>query len=85
MKARRLIESASYDPEQLKALRKAFDDAWEQIAPEVSTRPAAIEASRMKLAQIVLSLAKNGNLNEPQQLTDAAVQLMQAPPQKLRP
>lgn len=84
MKARRLIESASYDPEQLKALRKAFDDAWAQISPGVSTRPAAIEAARLKLAEIVLGLAKNGNL-DPQKLADAAVQLMQAPPRKLRP
>jgi hypothetical protein len=84
MKARRLIESALYDPEQLKALRKAFDEAWEGIASGVSTRPAAIEAARLKLAEIVLGLAKNGNL-DPQQLADAAVQLMRSPPQKLRP
>jgi hypothetical protein len=84
MKARRLIESASYDPEQLKALRQAFDDAWERIAPDVSTRPTAIEAARLKLAEIVLGLAKNGNL-DPQRLADAAVQLMCSPPQKLRP
>jgi hypothetical protein len=63
MKARRLIESSCYNSEQLKAVGKAFDDAWEQIAPEVSTRPAAIEAARMKLAQIVLSLAKNGTVD----------------------
>ena len=84
MKARGLIESATYDPEQLKALRKAFDEAWERIAPSVSTRPAAIEAARLKLAEIVLGLAKNGN-PDPQQLADAAVQLMSSPPQKLRP
>jgi hypothetical protein len=83
MKARHLIASASYDPEQLKALRKAFDDAWERIAPEVSVRLPALEAARMKLADIVLGLAKTGNL-DPQRLADAAVQLMQAPPQQLR-
>lgn len=84
MKARRLIETASYDPEQLKAIGKAFDEAWEQIAPEVSARPAAIEAARLKLAQFVLGLAKNGNLDS-RLLTDAAVELMRSPPQKLRP
>ena len=83
MKARRLIESASYDPEQLKALGQAFDGAWEQIASGVSARPAAIEAARLKLAEIVPGLAKNGNLD--QQLAEAAVQLMRAPPQILRP
>ena len=84
MKARRLIESASYDPEQLKVLRTAFDEAWEGIAPGVSARPAAIEAARLKLAEIILGLAKNGKL-DPQQLADGAVQLMNSPPHKLRP
>jgi hypothetical protein len=75
MKARRLIEGASYDPATLKALYKAFDDAWEQIAPLVSKRGGAIEAARMKLAEIVLSLAKDGH-HEPQHLTRAALKLM---------
>jgi hypothetical protein len=68
----------------LKALRKAFDDAWERIAPSVSARAAAIEVARLKLAEIVLGLAKNGNLDS-QHLADAAVRLMQSPPQKLQP
>jgi len=76
MKARRLIESSCFDPTQLKAIGKAFDDAWEQVAPTVSVRAGATEAARLKLAQIVLSLAKNGTLDS-QQLADAAVQLMQ--------
>jgi hypothetical protein len=84
MRARQLIESASYDPEQLKAIRKAFDDAWEQISPGVSSRAAALEAARLKLAGIVLGLAKNGNLDA-QQLAGAALQLMRAPPWKVRP
>lgn len=35
MKARKLIEGASFDPQQLKTIGKAFDDAWEQNAPSV--------------------------------------------------
>ena len=68
----------------MKALGTAFDDAWERIAPSVSSSPEAIEAARLKLAEIVLGLAKNGN-PDPQQLGDAAVQLMSSPPQKLKP
>jgi hypothetical protein len=32
MKAGRLIAEAAFDPAQLKAIKTAFDDAWEQIA-----------------------------------------------------
>jgi hypothetical protein len=39
-------------------------------------RPA--KAARFKLAEMVLGLGKNGNL-DPQQLADTAVQLMRAP------
>ena len=77
MKARQAIATGSYGPDQLKALGKAFDDAWDRIAPTVSTRPKAIEATRLKLAEVVLSLAKNGNF-DPQRLADTAVQTMRS-------
>jgi hypothetical protein len=77
MKARRVVASGSYGPDQLKALGKAFDDAWDRIAPAVSTRPKAIEAARLKLADVVLSLAKQGNF-DPQWLADTAVQVMRS-------
>ena len=82
MKAHQLIADATFDPDQLKFIRKAFDDAWEQIAPQVSQRPDAIEAGRLKLASIVLSLAKRGTL-DPKALTDEAVKLMFADPTEL--
>lgn len=77
MRARQLIASRSYGPDQLKALGKAFDDAWARIAPTVSVRPKAIEATRLKLADVVLGLAKKGNF-DPQWLADAAVQVMRS-------
>jgi hypothetical protein len=79
VKARALIGGASFDPHTLKALYKAFDDAWEQVAPEVSARPEAIEAARMKLAEIVLGLANNGT-QDADKLTEAAVRQMMAGP-----
>jgi len=75
MKARRLIENAAFEPDQLKALGQAFDDAWERIAPSVSNTPEAVEAARFALADIVLGLAKNGSL-DPSWLAEAAVQVM---------
>jgi hypothetical protein len=83
MKAKQLISDATFDPDQLKAIRKAFDDAWAQIAPQVSKRPEAIEAGRLKLASIVLSIAKRGTL-DPKALTDEALKLMFADPTELQ-
>ena len=84
MKARKLIEGSSYDPDTLKILFQAFDDAWAQVAPTVNSRPAdAIEAARMKLASIILGLARR-NTRDAKQLTDAAVQRMFGDPTKLR-
>jgi hypothetical protein len=83
VKARQLIAHASYDPDQLKALGKAFDDAWTQVAPHISNRATAIEAARLTLADIILGSAKTGTL-DPQQLADAAVRRMLASIKKRR-
>jgi hypothetical protein len=55
MKARVLIESASLGPAELKTARQAFDDAWAKIADRYKS-PQAIEAARMQLATLILSL-----------------------------
>jgi len=82
MKARKLIQGASFDPSQLKAIGKAFDDAWEQISPSVSKRAQAIEAARLQLANIILGFARDG-VHDPEKLTDAAVEAMYADPTQL--
>ena len=66
MKARQLIGGASYSPETLKVLYKAFDDGWVVIAPTISGRAEAIEAARLKLANIILSLAKEDSRHSDQ-------------------
>ncbi len=60
MKARRLIDGATFDPAQLKVMRQAFDEVWEQIKPTVPERETAIEAARIKLANAVLISASAG-------------------------
>jgi hypothetical protein len=57
MKARRLIDGAAFGPEAIKAIGEAFDAAWKEVEPSVSGRPSALEAARLSLANIVLSLA----------------------------
>jgi hypothetical protein len=77
MKARKVIASGSYGPDQLKTLGKAFDDAWERIAPTVSKRPKAIETARLRLADIILGLASKGDFDA-QRLADSAIQAMRS-------
>ena len=84
MKARAMLGSATFDPATLRTVYKAFDDAWEIVAPQVSKRPEAIEAARLKLAEIVISLARDGKLDA-KTMTETAVQMMLADPPKYRP
>lgn len=73
MKARSLIANASFGPEELKVIGQAFDDIWKQIEPNYRHRsPAAIETIRLKLAQTVLALAKNGPPDK-ERLTEAGL------------
>jgi hypothetical protein len=50
------LASGSYPPEMVKRMGDAFDEAWSEISSSVD----AAEAARLKLADIILSLASNG-------------------------
>ena len=82
MKAGQLIAGATFDPAQLKAIKTAFDDAWEQIAPHVSDYPRAPDDVRAKLADVILVLAHKGVRNS-RTLTREAVNIMLADPNGL--
>lgn len=69
MKARNLLSGATYGPERLKLIYQAFDDAWQAIEPLVDKAPLAHEAARLKLANLILEVAKDG---EAAQSTEAA-------------
>jgi hypothetical protein len=60
MKARQLIGATAFPPDELKVIFEAFDEAWGELSGEVSSRASAIEAARLSLATIVLSLAAAG-------------------------
>ena len=75
MKARQLIGGASYGPDALKVLFKAFDDVWAIVAPTITDRADAIEARRFKLATIILSLADD-NPTDPDEIKNAALRIM---------
>lgn len=72
-KARALIGAASFDPDTLKMIGQAFDDAWARVAQSY-TSPSATEAARLKLANIVLSLVADG-VRDPARLSDRAFRI----------
>jgi hypothetical protein len=51
MKARQLIDGASYGPEALKAMGQAFDEAWQTIEGNFGNDPQDIEKARLRLAR----------------------------------
>lgn len=55
MPIRKLIDNASFAPETLDVIYRAFDLAWAEVAPRLGTDPTAIEFARTRLAQIVLA------------------------------
>ena len=57
MKARQLVDGASYGPETLKVIGQAFDEAWANIAGNFGNDPDDIERGRLKLANALLSVA----------------------------
>jgi len=65
MKARAAIGSAVFGSREVKIISEAFEIIWTQIEPDYRHRsPEVIEAIRLKLAQAVLVLAKNGDPNK---------------------
>ena len=55
MKAHQIIDGASYGPDTLKAIGKAFDEAWLIIAGNFSSDTT--EPARLRLADALLSVA----------------------------
>ena len=63
MEAKRLLErleGTSFDPEALKIVGRAFDEAWSDIAGNFGDA-AQIEAVRSKLARAILSAASDSS------------------------
>ena len=75
MKARELISNASYGPETLKIVFQSFDDAWGSIAANFGDNPLAIQAARVKLANIILSMPHHQQ-GDAVQIKNSALQLM---------
>ena len=73
MRARQLIDGASFGPDALKAIGDAFDAAWAEISGRFGIDPVAIEAARLSLANAVLSVASEDS-RDVEALKKAALQ-----------
>jgi hypothetical protein len=63
MKARELIDGASFGPEALRAIGQAFDEAWAEIATNFGSDPQDTERARLRLARAMLSVANDDSRN----------------------
>jgi hypothetical protein len=63
MRARRLIDGASFGPDALQAIGQAFDAAWAEIGSNFGDDPAEIDDARYKLANALLSVASEDSRN----------------------
>lgn len=75
MKARQLIDCASYGPEELKVIEQAFDAAWAAIEGNFGDAPRTRENVRIRLAKAVLSVAVEG-VRDPEALKGGALEAM---------
>jgi hypothetical protein len=61
MKARQLIDGTSYGPETVKAMGKAFDQAWAEISGNFGDNLTQIESARLRLADAIISVTAEGS------------------------
>jgi hypothetical protein len=71
---RTLLETAGhYDPDTLKLLCSAFDEAWEDIAENYGHM--SVEERRTRLALIILELGNNGG-RDIEDIKETALEIM---------
>ena len=77
MKARKLIDGvgATYGPETLKVIGKAFDDAWGEIGPCFSKSGLQAQSVRLTLANAILEVAAEDS-RDADELKNAALEAM---------
>ena len=75
MKARNRIEGATYGPETLKVIGRAFDDAWSEIAGHFTHNGLQAQSARLKLAHALLAVARDDS-RDSDELKNTALQVM---------
>jgi hypothetical protein len=77
MEARKLLDAAPHDPDTVKVLQQALDEAWASIAS--TTRPDMIENTRLSLAHAIVAHAALGDVDR-EALIAAALDAVQRHP-----
>ena len=57
MRARQLIDGASFGPDALRTIWQAFDAAWSEIAGNFGNDPTEVDDARYRLATALLLVA----------------------------
>jgi hypothetical protein len=73
MRARRIIDGASFGPEVLKVVRQAFDETWTNIAPMFA--PGEYDDAREALALAVMTAARDDSADATP-MREAAIRAM---------
>lgn len=55
-----MFPAASYDPDPLGVLTRAFEDAWADLRALVGAKPVAATVLRQRLAQRIMAAADEG-------------------------
>jgi hypothetical protein len=63
MRARQVLINAGFAPDDLAVILEGFEDAWAEIGPGAGADPVVEETARMRLAEIVLNVAKMGPID----------------------
>jgi hypothetical protein len=67
------------DPAELRAVGKAFNDAWQQVSTHVSTRADQVDAARLTLFEVLLNLTKDGTCDCAKLTEDATSKMLEGP------
>jgi len=76
-RVRNAIYPVSFEPANLKVLSEIFDEVWRLEAANFADHPEWIEVARIRLATIILDLAKDGQLGR-DQIIRTATRLIRA-------
>jgi hypothetical protein len=75
VKARQLINGASFGPAAIKAMGEAFDHAWEEISSYFDGTQLTRDSARQSLAEAVLGVA-NDSIPDVHALKEASLRVM---------
>jgi hypothetical protein len=75
MKAQALTDGSSFGPDALKAITRAFDEAWAEIEGHIADDPLIEDSARQTLASAILSIATDSS-RDVQVLKNAGLQVM---------